>query len=164
VQGNFFADSVSRQSSEPRQALGSNRGRIILIEENAARVRHETMSRVNNPEEREREEWRVAHAAVEHAEVRDRNKVRIKTKINKRDVQVRDYYPAHDPVERKEFKYYCPICLRYFNNILVTSCCDNYICRFCIGDLARKAKTDINFRILCSHCCVDDYKLVDVDP
>ena len=41
----------------------------------------------------------MAHAAVEYAEVRERNKVRIKTKINKRDVQVRDYYPMHDKVE-----------------------------------------------------------------
>lgn len=52
----------------------------------------------------------------------------------------------------------------YFNAILVTSCCQNYICRFCIGDLAKKAKKDSNFIIRCSHCMEEDYRLNDVDP
>ena len=77
---------------------------------------------------------------------------------------IRDVYPQDDPVERKTFKYYCPICLRYFNTILVSSCCDNYICRFCIGDMAKKAKSDQNFCITCSHCTANEYKLTDVDP
>ena len=93
-----------------------------------------------------------------------RNKVRINTNVAKNSVMVRDHYPADDPVERKIFKYYCPICLRYFNTILVSSCCDNYICRFCIGDMARKAKNDSNYQILCSHCVANSYKLTDVDP
>jgi hypothetical protein len=104
------------------------------------------------------------HEALEYAEVRERNKVRIKTKVGKRDVYFRDNYPDKDPMERKIFKYYCPICLRYFNAILVSTCCDNYICRFCIGDLAKKAKNDTKFKILCSHCMTEEYKLVDVDP
>jgi len=115
-------------------------------------------------DEAERQEWRRVHEAVQYAEIRERNKVRIKTKINKKDVQVRDFYPADNPEERKIFKYYCPVCLRYFNTILVSSCCDNYICRFCIGDLARKAKQEVNFRICCTHCLTDTYKLLDVAP
>ena len=103
------------------------------------------------------------HEAVEVAEVRERNKVRIRTNISKRDVHYRDFYPANNADERKVFKYYCPICLRYFNTILVSSCCDNYICRFCIGDMAKKAKNDSKFRILCSYCCTVQFKLVDVD-
>ena len=140
--------------------MNSGRGNVVLEQVNGGLGNQFPQSM----EEREREEWRRAHEAVEYAEVRERNKVRIKTKINKRDVQVRDYYPSQDAVERKIFKYYCPICLRYFNTILVSSCCDNYICRFCIGFLAKKAKTDSKFRILCSHCCADDFKLLDVDP
>ncbi len=77
---------------------------------------------------------------------------------------MRDYYPSEDPVARKVFKYYCPICLRYFNTILVSNCCDNYICRFCIGDMAKKAKNESNFTISCSHCNTLEYKLLDVDP
>ena len=34
----------------------------------------------------EREEWRRVHEAVEYAEIRERNKVRIKTNVNKKDV------------------------------------------------------------------------------
>lgn len=109
------------------------------------------------------DEWRRVHEAVRLADIRERNKVRIRTQISKKDVLVRDYYPVHNKEERKIFKYYCPICLRYFNTILVASCCDNYICRFCIGDLAKRAKNDDKFRIFCSHCCAEEYKLIDVD-
>ena len=77
---------------------------------------------------------------------------------------MRDHYPAEDPEERKKFIYYCPVCLRYFNTILVSSCCDNYICRFCIGDMAKKAKADEKYTILCCHCATVEFKLCDVDP
>ena len=90
--------------------------------------------------------------------------MRIKTKVNKKSIKVRDYFPANDPIERKTFKYYCPICLRYFNTLLVSSCCDNYICRFCIGDIAKKAKSNPDFLIMCSHCTQTNYRLTDVDP
>ena len=33
--------------------------------------------------------------------------------------------------ETVDIKYNCPICMRYFNYILQTSCCNNYICKFC---------------------------------
>ena len=95
--------------------------------------------------------------------MRQRNKVRIKTKYQKRDVLFREYYPSNE-AERAIFKYACPVCLLYFNHILVSSCCQNYICRFCIGDLAKKAKRDSEFVIRCTHCMTDDYKLNDVDP
>lgn len=64
---------------------------------------------------------------------------------------------------RDKFKYYCPICLRYFNHMLISSCCENYICRLCIGWQAKKAKKDENYRILCSHCYEDEFRLNDVD-
>jgi len=48
--------------------------------------------------------------------------------------------------------------------MLVSSCCSNYICRFCIGDMAKKAKKDRLFIIKCSHCFETDFKLNDVLP
>ena len=36
--------------------------------------------------------------------------------------------------ERIDIIYNCPICTRYFNYILTTSCCSNYICKFCADD------------------------------
>jgi hypothetical protein len=94
--------------------------------------------------------------------IRQRNKVRIKTKLSKKDVLFRENYPR-DRAEQQIYKYCCPICLMYFNTILVSSCCENYICRFCIGDLAKKAKKDFNFTIRCSHCMEEDFRLQDVD-
>lgn len=63
--------------------------------------------------------------------------MRIRTKYKKKHVSYRVEYPSgwNDSAveERKVFKYYCPICLRYFNHILISSCCNNYICRHCIS-------------------------------
>ena len=64
----------------------------------------------------------MQRAEEQLAEIRARNKVRIKTKINKKDVEHVDFYPTEKELQDK-FQYYCPICLRYFNTILVSSCC-----------------------------------------
>ena len=64
---------------------------------------------------------------------------------------------------RQEYKFYCPICLRYFNHMLVSSCCNNYICRLCIGWQANKAKADPEYSIYCSHCYEEEFRLRDVD-
>lgn len=64
---------------------------------------------------------------------------------------------------RDKYKFYCPICLRYFNHMLISNCCDNYICRLCIGWQAKKAKKDENYTILCSHCYKAEFRLNDVD-
>lgn len=53
--------------------------------------------------------------------------------------------------------------MRYFNHILVSDCCRNYICRLCIGWQAKRAKRDPNYRINCSHCYKDEFRLCDVD-
>lgn len=36
-----------------------------------------------------------------------------------------------DSNERAKYKYYCPLCMRHFEDILVTPCCSNYICLEC---------------------------------
>ena len=87
--------------------------------------------------------------------------MRIKTNYTKKDVLFKEDYPT-DPSEKAIYKYCCPICLRYFNKILVSSCCANYICRMCIGEMAKKAKKDSGFVIRCSYCIIDDFRLEDV--
>ena len=87
--------------------------------------------------------------------------MRVKTSIPKEAISfVDEFDPAHSDV----YKYYCPVCLRYFNHILVSNCCRTYICRVCIGAMARKAKTTTDYVIRCTHCCTDEFKLTDVDP
>ena len=132
----------SHRHADQRHAHGRSGRGGGLVNHNINQI---SVQNVENQEEVEREEWRRVHEAVEYAEIRERNKVRIKTNVNKKDVQVRDDYPHDNPKEKKIFKFYCPICLRYFNTVLISSCCDNYICRFCIGDMAKKAKHDPKF-------------------
>lgn len=47
--------------------------------------------------------------------------------------------------------------------MLVSDCCNNYICRLCIGWQAKRAKRDPSYKIVCAHCYEDDFRLVDVD-
>lgn len=54
------------------------------------------------------------------------------------------------------------MCLRYFNHMLVSDCCHNYICRLCIGEMAKKAQKDSRYLIRCCHCMTDEFKLEDV--
>ena len=58
----------------------------------------------------------------EFLNVRQRNKVRIRTKMSKKEVTFRENFPV-EKAEQQIYKYSCPICLMYFNTILVTSCC-----------------------------------------
>lgn len=36
-----------------------------------------------------------------------------------------------------KYKYNCPLCLRYFCDILKCSCCSNYICHSCATELLK---------------------------
>jgi hypothetical protein len=67
---------------------------------------------------------------VDLHEVRARNKMRVKTLISKDKLK---FVENFDKDNFDVYKYCCPVCLRYFNHILVSSCCKNYICRLCIG-------------------------------
>ena len=99
--------------------------------------------------------------------MKERNLVRIKTNYQKNEVHFLDEYPSADTPEdqalRDKFKFYCPICLRYYNHMLISNCCKNYICRLCIGWQAKKAKRDDSYTIFCSHCYQGKFLLSDVD-
>ncbi|KAM3129792.1 hypothetical protein pb186bvf_018086 [Paramecium bursaria] len=55
-------------------------------------------------------------------------------------------------------KYYCPICFRYSDCMLNSTCCSNYICHLC-------AIQSIKNKMLACHFCRDHKcKYIDVDP
>lgn len=86
--------------------------------------------------------------------------MRVKTSVPKDQLKFVDDF---DENNCDVYKYCCPVCLRYFNHILVSSCCKNYICRLCIGEMAKKAKTTPSYVIRCVHCMQDEFKLSDVN-
>ena len=71
------------------------------------------------------------------------------------DVKCFDFTPQ-DPETRDLFKYYCPICLRYFKTILVGDCCDNYICHKCVQDLKNQEVKNKDFSAACPYGCMHD--------
>ena len=45
--------------------------------------------------------------------------------------------------------------------MLLTQCCKNYICHFCVEDLNKK---ELSFDVACPHCKADPLHVADVDP
>lgn len=87
-----------------------------------------------------------------------KQKVFIESKHQKEDVKYLDHTPSGNDL--KLFSYNCPICFRYFTNIMTTKCCQNYICIQCTTDLQLKK---LNFEISCPHCRAVPLCLVDVN-
>lgn len=92
------------------------------------------------------------------------------------DVDCCDFLPD-DRQEQLKYKYYCPICLRYFTFILQSECCQNYLCLLCVNDLQEQEQRDEKFKAVCPYGCshtnkaAEDpaageakFKLRDVDP
>ena len=79
------------------------------------------------------------------------------------NVLVVDFLPI-DRELRRQFKYYCPICLRYFNFMLVSSCCNNYLCHYCADEMAERERNVDSFQGVCPLKCEGKFILRDVDP
>ena len=85
------------------------------------------------------------------------SRISVKSRFSLQDVQSADFTPHS--TSRQVYKYNCPICLKYLTTVLVSSCCRNYICHFCVEDLKAR-EGDIR----CPMCNLENVTLEDVDP
>lgn len=54
-----------------------------------------------------------------------------------------DYIETPMGAERDVFKFYCPICMFYYKDILATACCKNYLCYTCaVGYIKGKGELE----------------------
>jgi hypothetical protein len=90
----------------------------------------------------------------------NRNQIRVTTSVKKSQILCSNDYSEKEP---DLYRFCCPICLRYFNHILVCSRCDNYICRSCISQMVKRARQNPQYVIRCACCNETDFKLTDVD-
>lgn len=66
--------------------------------------------------------------------------------------------------ENLEMHYICPICFRYFEKILEFSCCQNYICHFCVEELNNKVQTSATtHEVKCPFCSNEKVVAQDID-
>ena len=72
-----------------------------------------------------------------------------------------DYLPQERD-KRYQFKYYCPICLRYFNQMLISECCSNYLCHYCSDEIAEREINIEAFTATCPYKCEGKFILKDV--
>jgi hypothetical protein len=80
----------------------------------------------------------------------------IETKIERNTIQFSEAYD-----DKTTFN--CPICLKYYNQILILQCCNNYICIYCAEDY-KTTQIKYDFNIKCPICGFDKViKLLDVD-
>lgn len=83
----------------------------------------------------------------------------IETKFKITDIEGCEITPAN--TLKVNLKYNCPVCLCFFNKILHTQCCNNYLCHHCAYEL--KGKED-QYQIRCHYCGISPVYLTDVDP
>ena len=89
------------------------------------------------------------------------------TTVAEADIKCVDEQPE-EREERHKFKFYCPICLRYFTHMLQSACCQNYLCFLCAKDLQEREKKDEKFKAECPYKCGTSggedskFKLADV--
>ena len=87
----------------------------------------------------------------------------IQTNHKLEDIECCDFLPQ-EREERYQFKYYCPICLRYFNVMLVSKCCNNYLCHFCADEIVDRERTVLSYYGKCPYNCEGKFELSDVNP
>ena len=89
----------------------------------------------------------------------DLNLFEINTKYNFEDIL------SHIiPDKYREIRYNCPICLKFYNHILILSCCKNYICLPCTNDYTDASKKYLS-KVKCPICNNSEkINLEDVDP
>ena len=89
--------------------------------------------------------------------IREKVTVRLNSKVEAQKIKISENF------DENECKYFCPVCFQYLNNILVGSCCGNYICLTCFTKMGERAIKDINYKLRCVHCQSDYFILEDVD-
>ena len=95
--------------------------------------------------------------------------------LSQQDVTCVPYTPHGD--EAAVFKYYCPLCMQYFRDIMKMKCCGNYMCVDCCKDYVRTKQVDLtgltsignleerfitSNTILCPHCQVNGFHPMSV--
>jgi hypothetical protein len=96
--------------------------------------------------------------------VSDNNTIYINLPIIKTNFELNDIVSHIIPDKSKDIKYNCPICLKFYNHILVLSCCKNYLCLPCLNNYIDTSKKYLS-KIKCMICnCSNQLSLEDVDP
>ena len=91
--------------------------------------------------------------------------MKIKTKFKVEEIKCVDFFTSFvDKEERHNHKYNSPICLRYFNTILVSACCSNYICHLCAFDFKHREEINPEVGVKCPLCNNLELDLHDVNP
>ena len=93
-----------------------------------------------------------------------KSNIKLSTKYKKEDIDFCEFLPD-DRDSRYKFKFYCPICLRYFTHILSSECCKNQLCLFCVHDLQEQEIKNSNYKASCPYNCTagDVFELSDVN-
>lgn len=89
--------------------------------------------------------------------IKDVPAYRLITNVDKSNVKFSEERP--DIPKRKLFPYYCPLCFRYFNSMLICFRCKNYICRFCADEIGERSVEAVR----CAFCDCAPFVLLDVN-
>ena len=81
-------------------------------------------------------------------------KIQLNTKYTVNEVKICKFTPRQS--QNNMYAYMCPICMYFFSTVLVTKCCKNYLCHYCVEEM----KTyKLNFS--CPYCLHNSVVLED---
>ena len=80
----------------------------------------------------------------------------VTTRFDMQDIACLDRTP--DSTSRQVVRYTCPVCLRFLSTILVSSCCHNYLCHFCLDAMDQTSQ-----QLRCPMCTAEPLVLTDVE-
>lgn len=84
----------------------------------------------------------------------------VRSKIPIEAIQFKETLP--ELAERKNYRYSCPLCFRYFNHMLQCFKCKNYACRFCADDIGNRC-LEVLAVAHCPFCDASPFIVIDVD-
>ena len=88
--------------------------------------------------------------------------ITIDSKIPTEDVKFMDFAPSNEQ-DKFTYRYNCPICLRYFNYMLVGKWWGNYLWHFWANDFIKMAQKNKDFSSKWPLCNNNEFHLEDVN-
>eukprot|EP01017_Pseudomicrothorax_dubius_P010194 TRINITY_DN1360_c0_g1_i21.p1 TRINITY_DN1360_c0_g1~~TRINITY_DN1360_c0_g1_i21.p1 ORF type:complete len:303 (+),score=61.44 TRINITY_DN1360_c0_g1_i21:245-1153(+) len=121
---------------------------------------------VTNPRPREMSQPQVVFLTRDALSGQDlqkspERKLRSASKYTADDVE---YVDERNPDQISTYRYNCPICFRFFNKILESECCNNYLCHYCFDDYNSQLAKNPKQEVACSFCGTRDPLYIDVAP
>jgi hypothetical protein len=163
-----FVKCVVVPTWELSKKIINSYGAKHLIRDQSNRAEEESKGDLNNAYCPDQEDSDADDDGVKKNRIKSAG-LSIDTTPDKKALARVEYTPVG--AEKDVYKYYCPLCMFYCQEVQETDCCYNYICYQCaLQYVAGKGRVDKNIKsipksltgVSCPHCATNDLVLKEV--